>query len=223
MSIIGRILSPDVVQSDIIAHLKLWLPTYLCEVDEQRGLARGLTSWPKSWQVVPTFDNTLEGQLPAMLVICPGTATKPIKEGDGTYRATYTVGVAALVKGPDQITANEIAKRYGAAIAASMLQEKGRINESLHGLGWEGDSYDDVRVEADRTLSSATVHFAVEYRNVLSEREGPSAPILGTPENPDPYKAPKPEPKTEPYAPWGVIPDESHIHVSIEPKEAEGE
>jgi hypothetical protein len=213
-SIIGNIISPDVVQDTVIAHLKLWLPTYLCEIDEQRGLARGLTSWPKSWQVVPSFDNTLDGQIPAMLVICPGTAKPPIKEGSGSYRATYTVGVAALVKGPDQLTANKIAKRYGAAIAACVLQEKGRIHNNVHACGWEGDSYDDILAESDRTLSSATVHFSIEFSNVLNERLGPSSPII----TPDPYEAPNTEPKKEPYAPWGVIPDEQHIHISVEPK-----
>jgi hypothetical protein len=216
MSIIGPIISADVVQDSIVAHLKLWLPTYLCEVDEQRGLARGLTAWPRSWQVVPKFDNTLERQLPAVLVICPGTSKPPIKEGDGSYRATYTVGVAALVKGPNQLTANSIAKRTGAAIATAMLQQKGRIHENIHACGWEGDNYDDVQVESQRSLSSATVHFSVEFTKVLYERSGPAMPIIV----PDPYQTPKPEPKTEKYPPWGVIPDASHIHVTVEPKES---
>lgn len=216
MSIIGPIISADVVQDAIIAHLKLWLPTYLCEVDEERGLERGITAWPRSWQVVPTFDNTLEQQIPAMLIICPGTAQKPTKEGDGSYRATYTVGVAALVKGPNQIATNDIAKRYGAAIAAAMLQEKGRIHDKLHACGWEGDSYDDIETERERTLSSATVHFSVEFTKVLHERSGPAMPIIV----PDPYETPKENPKTETYPPWGVIPDSDHIHVTVEPKES---
>jgi len=215
-SIIGTINGADIVQSKVIAHLKLWLPTYLCEVDEQRGLPRGKTAWPRSWQVVPSLDNSLEQQLPAMLIICPGTASKPIKEGDGKYRATYTVGVAVLVKGNTQLATNEMAKRYGAAIATAMLQEKGRIDENVHACAWEGDTYDDIQVESNRTLSSAMVHFGIEFSNILSERDGPAMPII----EPDPYELPKPEPKTEKYNPWGIIPDEQHIHVTIEPKES---
>jgi hypothetical protein len=216
MSIIGPIISPDVVRDALVSYLRLWLPTYLCEIDEQRGLERGITAWPRSWQIVPNVDNTLEGQIPAMLVICPGITKPPIKEGDGTYRATYTVGVAALVKGATQIQASDTAGRYGGAIATAVMQEPGRIDEHVHGVTWEGDTYNDIPAESTRSLSSVTVHFAIEFRKVLSVRNGPSMPII----QPDPYEVPNAEPRTEPYPPWGVIPDEDHIHVTVEPKES---
>jgi hypothetical protein len=214
-SILGPILGADVVQGTLIAHLKDWMPTYLVAIDEERGLTRGYTAWPKSWQVVPVFDNTLQQQLPAMLVICPGTADKPRKEGDGSYRVTYAVGVAALVKGPDQLTANKIAKRYGAAISLAVLQEKGRIHPNIHGVSWDGETYDDILPEVDRTLSSATVHFSVEFSNVLNEQVGPAEPIVV----PDPLEEPPTDPITEQLPSWGVIPDEDHITVTIQPRE----
>lgn len=213
-SVFRVILSADVAQDAMIAHLKSWLPTYLAEIDEQRGFERGFTATPKSWQVVPTFDNTLDGQLPAVLVIAPGTADKPDKLGDGSYLVTYTVGVAILVKGPDQITANKIAKRYGAAVGAAVMQHKSLSTDNVEQITWQGDSYDDVPVSQDRTLSSATVHFNVQFRGVMSEYAGPHMPII----TPDPHKDPQEDP-TKPYSPWGIIPDEEHIVVTLTRKD----
>lgn len=220
-TIFGAILSADVAQDAMIAHLKLWLPTYLAEIDEQRGFERGYTNTPQSWQIVPTFDNTLDGQLPAILAICPGTADKPEKLGDGTYLVTYTVGVAALVKAPDQLQANALAKRYGAAITACVDQKKSLGRNDVEAVTWEGDSYDDVPTSQDRTLVAATVHFNVQFHGVLSEYAGPFAPEVTSEEQTEPivdHTKPQPDPTT----PWplrGPIPDEEHVVVTLTRKD----
>lgn len=209
-TVFEQILSADVAQDVMIAHLKKWLPTYLAEVDEQRGFPRGFTSTPKSWQVVPSLDGDLSSQLPAMLIISPGTADRPDKLGDGKFLVTYTVGVISLVKGPDQLAANRIAKRYGSAISACVMQHKSLDTDHVEQITWEGDSYDDVPSSADRTMSSATVHFNVQFKGVLDDRGGPHEPII----TPDPNKDPKEDP-TKPYPPRGQIPDEQHIVVTL--------
>lgn len=220
-SVFNSIISTDVAQDAVIAHLKLWLPTYLAEVDEQRGFNRGYTNTPKSWQIVPTFDNTLDGQLPAILAICPGTADKPEKLGDGTYIATYTVGVATLVKAPDQLQANALAKRYGAAVTACITQKKSLGRDDVESITWEGDSYDDVPTSQDRTLVAATVHFNVQMHGVLFEYAGPFTPEVTSEDQEEPL-VDKTQPHTDPTESWvprGPIPDADHVVVTLTRKD----
>ena len=214
-SALGQITSASSIQDGIIAHLKLWLPTYLCEVDEQEGYDKGFTAWPRSWQRVPKNNNTLDLQLPAIIAICPGTTGKPTKEGDGYYRASYPVGVSALVKGADQMSSSDISKRYGAAIHTAIMQLKGRINVKLHAAAWDGESFDDISLDSQRTLASVVEHFTIEVSKVFSDKLGPDAPVSGSPTPPPPK-----EPKEATFPPGPVIPDEEHISVTITPRES---
>lgn len=207
----GEVLTRGKIQSLITQHLEKWLTTYLCEVDEEEGLARGTTAWPRSYQRVPKLNNDLNKQLPALLVICPGTSDKPTKEGDGNYRAKYTVGIAALVKGSDQVSASEIAGRYGAAIRQAIVQQLSYLGDHVRGASWEGESFDDLAVDTERTMASVTVHFDMEFRNVLNDRVGPSRPVFGE-ETPEPPENPKEGPQK---GPGPIIPDEDHISVTI--------
>lgn len=214
VAVFGEIISKAAMKRAVLKHLEKWMPTYLCEVDEQEGVARGTTAWPNSFQRVPRFNNELLRQLPAIMVVCPGTIDRPVKYENGMYHATYAVGVAALCKAADSASTIEVADRYAAAIGACMLQDRGNIDPRIMALSWDGDSDDNLAVDSTRTLSSTIVHFRIMVQGVVSDRPGPSAPFYG-----EPSPEPKVEPKTEPQrTPPGPIPDEGHIQVTITPR-----
>lgn len=212
VTILQNIVDASVLINGLQKHLERWIPTYLAEIDEQRGLSeRGFTEIPRSFQIVPKFDNPLQDQLPAMLIVCPGNKEPPTKRGDGSFEGTYGVGIAALVKGQDQVNAQEIAKRYGGAITTAIMQRKGlqMKPEIIEDIVPRGESFTDISSGDSRTLASVTVHFDVTLKGIFNERGGPKAPILG-----EPYENPKQNP-TEPYTGWGKIPDEEHISVTL--------
>lgn len=208
--VIGPIIDAGQVEDDVKAHLELWLPTYLAQLAEDRGLPRNTFlrddgSAVANWQHTTDFDVTETTQLPAVLIINTGVNGTPQREGDGSYRVTWLIGIGVLVSaGGDNpaLNSSRLAKRWGAAIRCAMVQYC-LDNPSVEGIGWEDEGYDDVPTELQRSLASARLVFSVEYRDVVNTNLGPGQP--------DPH----PDPVTEPYEDWPTVQDADHVHVNV--------
>lgn len=207
MSIFGPIIDGATVEESVMTFLQRWLPTYLAEVARQNGLDPDVWlqpgNWPPSWSNKTRFDLTEETRLPAILVISAGLAGRPIKEGDGNYRATWMIGIAAIVSAKDQDSTNKLAKRYGAAIRWLMMQHPSMEDPNVEGVDWEDEIYDDIPPQQERTLSGVRLVFSVEYTHVMSALDGPVLPA-----------DPPPDP-TVPYEDWPIIPDIDHVQIEV--------
>lgn len=205
MSIFGQMLDGAQVEETVESFLKRWLPTYLAQIAEDRGLARNAIAPPVSWQNTPEFTLTESTQLPAILVITAGISGQPVRHGDGSYSATWIVGIGVVVTagGPDPARAtSRLAKRYGAAIRTLMLQHASLESSNVEGVTWEDENYDDIPTDQRRSLASARLVFSIEFRDVLNALDGPLLPA-----NP-------PADSTAPYADWSTIPDIGHVYVT---------
>jgi hypothetical protein len=210
-TIFGPRVDAAYVEEEIKQHLKNWLPTYLANMATDLGKARNtfirddgtaVGSWAHSTQ----FHVTDATALPAVLIINAGFAEPPKMEGDGSYRATWTIGIGGLVSaGGDNPAENSsrLAKRWGSIIAQIMLQAD-QESEYLEGVEWLDEGYDDVPPQEQRSLGSFRLVFAVEYRNVLNANVGPASPD------------PLPDPVNNGYPDWGQLPDTDHVHVEVQ-------
>jgi hypothetical protein len=192
------------LEQAMIATLKLWLPVYIPEIETLEGRPNGIPA-PRSYTTRREFDKFYEDQLPTVVVVSPGLDKNPVKEGDGTYRATWRLHVACVVSTSDQVQTGEVAKIMGTAIRMSVLQHAS-LGGVACGMDWYDESYDDLpNDDVSRFLGASTLSFRVEVDQVINPRMGPDASYL-----------PDPGATTPPGSNW---PEADTVTVKIE-KEA---
>lgn len=195
MTIFGRIVSDDQVEDAVIATLRKWLPTMLSEVERQAGLEAGYHERPVDYTSRTEFDKWPEEQLPLVIVVCPGIPDDPVKEGRGTYRAKYDIGIVVVVSSIDKDSTRRIAQRMGAAVRTVLAKKSSldlAFDGTVRGTDWIGTKNNELRAEDDRTIWANRQLFTVEIGNVLTKGGGPT--------DPEPYDTPTGEPADNPNA-----------------------
>lgn len=138
---------------------------------------------PKSFITRNDQDHWPEEMLPSVVVTAPGLADTPKMEGDGTYRATWRVGIGVVVGASSIAKAEELAKLYGAAVRELLIQNPG-LEGFSEGVIWEDERYDEIPNQDNLNVAAAAEIFAVEVRGVANRRGGTAV----TPD--DPYIPP---------------------------------
>lgn len=179
MSLFDAIVDAGEIEDACIAHLKEWEATYLDEVAQQRGRPRGTYQKPRTHTTVNDFDKWPEEKLPCLLLIAPGTVEQPRRRGDGRYTGDWYIAVAIVVSARSQKSTKTLAKRYGAAYRALLLQRAdfdGRLNGKMAVKEWVSEDYDDLDDDSDttRNLAVAKLIFTVEVTGVVNAFAGPS-------------------------------------------------
>jgi hypothetical protein len=184
VTIFGTIWDAGQLEEDIIKFLKRWMNTYLSEVAEQRGRNRGAYPVPKTWSAEPALTPAaVEGVIyPAILVIAGGTTNMPKKKGDGTYEATYRLGITVLTTANNESNARKMAQRYGAALKSAMLQKGSLETDYVSGLTWVDERFVDYIGGDQETVGSATEIFDIDVTEIVNAKAGPV--------NPDPLPEP---------------------------------
>jgi hypothetical protein len=205
-SIFENIFDADTLERAVVDVLVDWMPTYLREIERQKGMQQGLLPAPRSYTSRNEWATFPEDQLPACIVVSPGLAEPPDADGEGRYRAWWSIGVGVLASAASEADTNKIAKMYGAAIRAIMVQHQS-LNGIAHGIEWEDESYDDIPVEQDRTLGAAMLIFRVWVDDIVTRGAGPAFPTL-------------PDPDTQPGSTW---PEADTIDVQVASVPLDGE
>lgn len=187
----GPIIGGEQLEVAVKDTLKLWLPTYLAEIERQRGLD------PRSLPMIRnfTFANELEkfpeDQLPVAVIISPGIGGDlPTMDGEGQYTAKFICGIAVIVSADTQTNTNRLSKMYGAAIRACLLQQPS-LGGFASGVEWQDERFDDIPSEDRRSLAAAQEIFHMEVSGITNERLGMAVP----PD--DPYAVPAEWPEAE--------------------------
>jgi hypothetical protein len=175
------------------------LPTYIREVERQVGREEGDIPPPRLYDTVTEFDTFEEGQLPLCLVVSPGLADRPRRDGEGIYIAPFLVGIGVICSASTERATQAVAKIYGAAVRACVLQK--RLPELGGQVAWVDESYDDIPEIEQRTLAAAQLIFTVEVDDVVSCIGGPLAP---------------PAPEQQPGELWGTV---ETVEIDVERKE----
>lgn len=178
MSIYGQIITFHQVELAMKNFLQRWLPTYLAEMERQTGRTPGSLPRPVAWSNTTEFTKFPEENLPLVVIVCPSITGTPVKEGNGSYRVAYPVGVAVVVKAggsrPKE-SVRALAGIYSAAVRAAVLQHRGLDGFAIT-TNWIDERSDDIPVDARRSLGSGQNVFEVEVRDVVSAHMGTSEP-----------------------------------------------
>lgn len=189
------IITDDMVEDAVVAHLRFWLPAYMADVETAVGKERGYYKRPpeSSYLVRTDVDKWPEEMLPAVIVIAPGIEDDPLKSGNRKIRAKHIIGIATVVSSTDQENTRRYSYRIAAAVRMVMVDRPSMNNAldgQIRGVDWLGSRNGELRPDAaDRTLWMNRQLFTVEVDNVFTKGEGPSAPYdppVYEPEGPGP-------------------------------------
>jgi hypothetical protein len=192
----GPLMIATDVDDAAVGKLALWLPTYLGQVEVERGLTPGSLPRP----VDSSYANTLsddefpDHMLPAVIVTTADTPTAPVVAADGSYEATWHMVVSCVIRGrtPPQTRAN-------AALLEGCVRRALVQNGVFHrrDAKWKGSSVAPVfdRSKAGRYLAAGICQFDVFVDKVVQRDVGPVAP------------------DAEPYLPLGTV---DQVTVDVE-------
>lgn len=178
MSIFGDFITDWQVKRQVVNHLREWMPDYLPHArrqgEEVWGEAFSDFPLPRDYTIVPREpDRWVEDQLPAILVVSTGPTDKPAKNGDGTYRGTFGIGIAAICSAGSEELVGLFADLYFSA-AASILLDKpslGGFAQSTVIAGAPDNVF--LAVERNRTLASRFCDFEIQVDRILEITGGP--------------------------------------------------
>jgi hypothetical protein len=174
-----------------MATLQKWMPTYIQELEHQRNLPRGRIPSPKVYTTRNNFSAMPDERMPLCVVVSPGLAHEPWKDGEGRHMGWYGLGVGIVARANSEEASNKMAKIYGAAIRAIMLQKQA-LDDSWAFVGTEliDESFTDIPTsERERSMRSVQVIFRVQVDELVTSFAGPQYPIA-------------PDPDTQPGSVW---------------------
>lgn len=173
--VFGNIIIGTQVETAVIDTLVMWMPTYIREIELQLGRAQNLIPPPKTYTTRNEFTSFPADLMPLCVVVSPGLADPPTTEGDGTMSAWWSVGVGLAAAARDADASGFIAKIYGAAARALLLQNAS-LGTFAQGVEWVDESYDDLVTEEERTIRACYNVFRVKVWDIVTKGAGPVAP-----------------------------------------------
>lgn len=178
-TVFGPLVTGADVENAARDTLKAWARDYLAWAERLTGRDPQALPLPRSWITSPDLERWPEDQLPSVLLISPGLAEPPTRDGRGHYRAKFALGIAVVVSARDRAVTDELAKLYVAAFRAAILHHPS-LGGFAEAVEWIDEAYDPLPGRA-RQLAVGQAEFRVEVRDVVAVKAGPSAP------RPDPY------------------------------------
>jgi hypothetical protein len=216
--IFGAIRLADDLEDAVLATLEKWWPVYVAELelqspadtDDPKHIEPGALPPPKAWVKANQLDRAASDNLPAIVVVSPGMSGRaaPKQEGDGTFRAFFSIGVGVFVSADQRSNTMRLVRLYTAIVRTILLQRQS-LDGFADGTTWLDESYDDnFTFTDDQTISAGQVVFEIELSGVVNRYGGPA--VYGGP-------PPDPDPDTQPGSDWPLVAEAS---ATVEVKES---
>lgn len=186
IDVFGTTVSTDEVEDAVLAQLQEWFPTYLAWTEQRKGLDPHALPVPRSWNVMPDVEKWPEYQLPAIIVVSPGTTQDPVRRSRGIYRATYGISVAWYISASDQDSTRLLNRYYAGLIRTLLLQQKPVVNDELCTTVWTDEDLDALPTLDSRTIATGRNVFDLTVDHVVESEAGPRTPA-DDPYDPDAY------------------------------------
>jgi hypothetical protein len=197
---VGAVVTGRDVELAALALLQRWSGTYLAEMERQSGRAPASLPRVRGWATAADFETWPEDQVPRVLLVSPGLLGPPMADGNGTYRATWSLGLGVVVSAASMDETMVLAKLYTAALRVCLLQHQS-LEGFAAGVEWLDESYDDLPSIDTRSLGAGQAIFAVTVDDVSRRWGGPPTPS---------------EPPTPDTAPLPTDPDVATVLIDVE-------
>lgn len=175
MSRFGPIVTGGDVRAAVEATVRLWQYDYLGELAVKSDRPRGELAMLRTFIPAADVDKLEEDQLPALVIVAAGTAEVPVKKGDGTLDARWSVGLSPIVSGQDRANTWELCELYVAALRVLVLQRPS-LGGFATGVVLRGETYAELDFDDERTITAGLVNFWIDVPNIADVKQGPPAP-----------------------------------------------
>lgn len=188
------------VEAALLAHLKLWMPTYLPDAVREKDPDKKL--WPGGVgnpadtgkaSVLPVREFTVKHaaddnwpaeQLPMLLAHAPGHGKATSREGDGRLTGHFLVNLSAIASGGGIDDTKLLARVYSNAAIKAIMQKP-----DLGGFAEEVEWLDSKNMrppgaEKERSIMSVVNVLLITVPGILNLGAGPDEPL------PDPETSP---------------------------------
>jgi hypothetical protein len=181
---LGPIVDQWTLEQAIVGVLQERLVAWLDEANRQAGeLVR--VERPRSWTADDGVRPFPEDQLPCVMVVVPGTVDRPVHRGDGSWDATFSVGLGAIVAHQSHEGARRKAALYGAALRTLALQHLASALPQIAAVDWIGTGTgalpDLIDEGKRRQLAVADEAFEIRVAGIADDRG--AAPFLPGPDD----------------------------------------
>jgi len=176
----GRLFVPEDLERAVRDLLETWLPSYFYEVERQQEVAINRIARPKSYLTSVEVDHFPGEELPAIIVVAPGTVGE-VERTEAGYAAWYQVTIACAVQTPNELSTRALAGFYAAAVRGAVLQHAS-IGGFVTGTAWLGEEYEgEPGRQRNRTRGAAMVHFRMRIDGIVDPQNGPKVPPAEVP------------------------------------------
>lgn len=185
-SIFGRSVSGWDVEQWAFDLMKRWASSYMAEVERRHGLEVCSLARPRAYVPTIAFDAWPEDQLPRVMLIATGTNGTPVRHGDGTYLARFSIDVAVLCSARTQAESHRNAQLTTEALRDLFIQRPS-LDGHADGVTWTAEGYAPIAYDDSRSLSGGLASFLVDVDRVAAARAGPLRPDRPSDCDPDPW------------------------------------
>jgi hypothetical protein len=210
----GQFISPEDVIDAAVETLRTWLPTYMAEVERQKGLQPRTIPrppTPESYHGGVDLETWVGADTPEVMVLAKPSG--PPERFASSYTQGYTLTVGCLCIGTGSTLAERpeddariVASYLGAATMLLVQQPAlGGLTERLVMIAAPDVSLPDSE---KRAIAQVVTEFEVWVTEIVSETAGPVGP---TPQESPGYTGPE-----EPFTPAPTVTSE-HLTVKTEP------
>jgi hypothetical protein len=165
----GAIFSASQLEQACLAQLQRLLPAYGNAVAAQLGATAPAP--PRSYTCAARFDRWAEDQLPAVVVVSPGTLRQPELHG-GAYDAVFGLVVGIYCSAATERATHDLVRLWCAALRACLLQTAS-LGGVVADLMLLDESYDEIDVESRRSIAAGVCGFEAHVNAITDRRAGP--------------------------------------------------
>lgn len=182
--VLGPVLNTAAVERvarDLLSQERGLLRIYLDEVVRQDTPGMPTSEidrlqLPKTVKVREEARHFADDQLPAIILVSPGTSEQPRRDGAGVYEIKMPLAVTAIVKKGTEDLAREIAGIHAAAAAAVLLQCLPRVDDRVTSVIWDGFLTTDTPDSTARTLHVCVHQLTLTVRDAMNDMGLPGFP-----------------------------------------------
>lgn len=195
-NLFGPVLTLGRVERSVMAHVRLWVPTYLPEVERSEGVrADGVTPLepgslplPKSYRPADRLDKWPADQLPALIFGSPGLGDDgPRRRGDGAISGGWVFSLTAVASGRDDETTRWLCGIYTATLRLLFAQQPLIAGLDVESCAYEDEAYDGLPFSRSGSLMAGTVTFTLGLGGLASSAHGPAEPLADPLPDPGPW------------------------------------
>lgn len=150
------------------------MAAYIAEAVRQSDLGDARVERPRSVLIAERATRLAEKQLPALIVVSPGTVGEPRRDGNGNTQHTWSLVVAAVTQASNERVARQKASILAAAIRSCVTHGLPRTDDRVINVRWLGESSDEVPLDTDqRSRAVSACLFEIDVFPVMNTDYGP--------------------------------------------------